>query len=293
MNIIEPSALERMYREWIRPYIGTCKDKHLNIDGKTICGVERNGQEKVHMVSVWINEDGVTLGQTATAKKSNEKTAIPELLNDLEIAGGIVTIDAMGCEKKIAEKIVNKMADYVLAVKKNQKTMYEDMVELFPWAETDAVEKKQLDIYQKREYGHGRAVKWKVEVSHDIESFEWTKGWKDIKSLVMVETTCEYKGKESMERRYYISSLRCGAEAFLRHIRGHWGIEDSLHWVLDVQFGEDACGINAGNAPRNLSLLRKIGMTLMNAVKRPGLSYHSIQVKASLNNDFLMAMIYM
>jgi predicted transposase YbfD/YdcC len=292
INSIKAEELESVYRKWVMPYIGSCAGKQLNIDGKEVRGVEKHGEAVLNNVSVWISEEGISLGQEAVEEKSNEITAIPILLNDLEIKGSIVSIDAMGCQKNIAETIRLNGADYILALKGNQKGFYRDVVEYFEWAKKDKVEQRIIEKATGRNYEHGRITHWKAEVTYDAESFEESKEWKDIKSIIKISRIVT-NGKEPREEtRYYISSLKISAVEFMKRIRGHWSIENNLHWELDTQYGEDACRIHKGEAPRNISLLRKIVMAMAKAIKKPGLSYHSIQVKASLCDEFMMFMLY-
>jgi len=290
MGFIPPDALENIYREWVLPYIGTCKGKHVSVDGKTVRGVEKAGGDKLHEVSVWVTEDGLALGQMSTDEKSNEITAIPELLNDLDISGGIVSIDAMGCQKDIAKNILDNKADYILAMKKNQRNFHEEIEEYFPWAESNKAESRLLKTADAVDYGHGRRVRWHIVVTHCVADFPSAKEWAGIQSIIMIVTRRMCKGKESVEKRYYISSLKCSAQDFLRRIREHWGIENNLHWVLDTQFGEDQCRIHERNAAENLSLLRKIAMALIKNVKDKSTSYHRIQEKCLNIPDFIFSM---
>jgi predicted transposase YbfD/YdcC len=290
ISIIKPETLEEIYREWVIPYVGSTKNQHLAVDGKTACGVGKHKGHKLHTLSVWATEHGISLGQRATDAKSNEITAIPQLLNDLDIEGGIISIDAMGCQKEIAENIRNNKADYVLAVKKNQKTLFHDAIDYFAWAETDATEARVLSHGKHKEWDHGRSSRWRAVVTKEIKWFESCKGWKDLTAIVMIEKTTEYKGKTTVERRYYISSLDVEAEKYMQLIREHWLVENSLHWVLDAEFDEDDGMIHTGNAPKNMSLIRKFAMIIMKSVKTPGLSYNRIQIMAALNNDFIASL---
>lgn len=292
IGAIKAEVLESIYREWVLPYIGGCSGKQVNIDGKEVRGVANQGEAVLNNVSVWVTEDGISLGQIAVESKSNEIKAIPILINDLDIEGSIVSIDAIGCQKAIAECIKENGAEYVIALKGNQKGFYESAKEYYDWAIKDKAEQRILSTATTRNYEHGRTTKWNAVVTNDVGSFEESKEWKGIKSIIMVTRTITNGESPREERRYYISSIKCGAEEFLQRIRRHWSIENSLHWELDTQFGEDMCRIHKGNAPRNLSLLRKIAMALMKSVKKAGLSYHSIQVKASLNDDYMISIMY-
>jgi len=290
-RMIRTEELERWYREWVRPYVGSCLNKQICVDGKTVCGVGTQEDTKLHMVSAWIREDKITFGQIKTSEKSNEITAIPELLEALEIEGGIVTIDAMGCQKKIAQTIRGKEAHYVLAVKGNQETLLNEVREYFEWALTDPIEQYVLDEYRCSSYEHGRISHWKVVTTEETGWFESKHEWKDLRTFVMVERMRTVDEKKTIERAFFISSLQADAKYLHELVRGHWGIENSLHWVLDVQFHEDACMIHKGNAPENLSLLRKIAMALLKRVKTPQVSYRRLQKRAGWDNQFASLII--
>ena len=290
-RMIQPNELERIYREWVKPYVGSCLSKQICVDGKTVCGVGKQEDIKLHIVSAWVREDKISLGQIKTSEKSNEITAIPELLKVLDIEGGVVTIDAIGCQKKIVQIIRGKEAHYVLAVKGNQETLLNEVREYFEWALSDSIEKYVLDEYRFSSYEHGRVAHWRVVTTEETVWFESKHEWVDLKTFVMVERIRIVDGKKTVERAFFVSSLQADAKDFYDLIRGHWGIENSLHWVLDVQFREDACMIHKGNAPENLSLLRKIAMTLLIRVKSPQVSYRRLQKKAGWDNQFALHII--
>ena len=222
---------------------------------------------KIHMISAWIREDGISLGQIKTEEKSNEITAIPQLLGDLDIKGSIVTIDAMGCQVDIAEKIVELEANYVLALKGNQPDLYESVTEYFKWARGDEVEMNSLLTYTYQEGEHGRITRRTVEVTNEIGWLETNREWKGLKSLICVRRKTEKKGQISEEDAYYISSVEWrSAEDAAKTVQGHWSVE-SLHWTMDVSFNEDNCQIYKGNAPQNFSVIRKIAEKLLRSEK--------------------------
>ena len=275
MERICTKRVEAMYRAWVLPYVGGCVGKQIAVDGKTICGASNNrkAQEdealgKIHMISAWIREDGISLGQIKTEEKSNEITAIPQLLGDLDIKGSTVTIDAMGCQTDIAEKIVELEANYVLALKGNQPDFYESVTEYFKWARGDEVEKKSLLTYTYQEGEHGRITRRTVEVTNEIDWLETNREWKGLKSLICIRRKTEKKGQVSEEDAYYISSVEWqSAEDAAKIVQGHWSIENSLHWTMDVSFNEDNCQIYKGNAPQNFSVIRKIAEKLLRSEK--------------------------
>jgi len=288
---IKPKALEGVYRQWVDPYIGSCIRKHVSIDGKTVCGVKRGGDPSLHIISAWVREDGISLGQVKVDDKSNEITAIPKLIEELDVSGGVVSTDAMGCQRKIAEAIIANEANYVLAVKENQPILHEEIREYFQWATADPIEKRSLQVYEKEEHTHGRTASWRVTVTTDILWFESKKDWKCLRSFIMVERTRIVKGVTSLETAYYISSLEPTAQEAFSYVRGHWSVENQLHWILDVAFHEDRCNIHAGNAPQNLSLLRKMALTCLKKDYTLKASIPRKQKRAARHNDYAFSLI--
>ena len=197
------------------------------------------------MVSAWVREDKISLGQLKVEEKTNEIVAIPLLLDSMNVAGSVITIDAMGCQKEIAKKIVEKQASYLLAVKLNHPTLYEEISEYFDWALKNPTEKSQLSIWESpKELEHNRNCIWRAYVTNEVEWFQSKEDWAEIKSFVMVERIKTGSGGTSVEKAYYISNLDADAQTMLRYSRGHWSIENQLHWRLDVQFGEDKSPIH-------------------------------------------------
>lgn len=288
-SLLEPQSVERVYREWITPYIGTCINKQISIDGKTVRGVAKGSGEisNLHVVSAWVKEDGVCFGQLRTEEKSNEITAIPLLIDSLDIRGGTVTIDAMGCQKAIAAKIIEKEANYVLAVKANQPTLMSEMKEYFAWAQKDTIESRQLAVYQEDERTRDRRVIRQTTASSEISWFEDRQEWAGLRTFVQIEQQTITPHGATKEERLYISSLQANAVDFSRLTRGHWSIENSLHWVLDTSFHEDASLVHTGHAPENFSILRKLAMTLLKKAGSPKVSIRRKQKIASYSDDFL------
>jgi predicted transposase YbfD/YdcC len=272
MTRILPQRLEEAYRQWVLPYVGGCIGKHIAIDGKTICTAsnyrlsnEETPEGKLHIISAWVREDGISLGQIKTDEKSNEITAIPKMLDTLDVKGAVVTIDAMGCQVDIAEKIIDREANYLLALKKNQLNLYESVEEYFKWARTEPIEKKQLKEYSYEEHEHGRHVYRTVEVCNDVSWIETVREWKRLSSIVCVTRKGEREGRQTEETAYYISSREWEADEVAKHIQGHWTIENNLHWSLDVAFNEDSSKIHLGYSAENLSVIRKIAQKLLKA----------------------------
>ena len=288
---IKPTELEEAYRQWVLPYVGGCLKKQISLDGKTIRGAsnKRGPESKIHIVSAWVHDDGISLGQIKTDEKSNEITAIPQLLTVLDIKGGVVTIDAMGCQKTIAKEIVAREASYILAVKMNQPTLYEEMKTYFEWAVHDETERKNIDRYKKLDKDRGRICSRRVTSTTDIVWFESKDEWPDLRTMVMLERRTTVKDKVTEEKQYFISNMEISAEEFCRLIREHWSIENKLHWVLDATFHEDQSLISNKNSPENLSILRKIGMALLK--KNPkATSLRRKQKIAGWDNSFMTSL---
>lgn len=294
MTRILPQRLEEAYRQWVLPYVGGCIGKHIAIDGKTICTAsnyrlsnEETPEGKLHIISAWVREDGISLGQIKTDEKSNEITAIPKMLDTLDVKGAVVTIDAMGCQVDIAEKIIDREANYLLALKKNQLNLYESVEEYFKWARTEPIEKKQLKEYSYEEHEHGRHVYRTVEVCNDVSWIETVREWKRLSSIVCVTRKGEREGRQTEETAYYISSREWEADEVAKHIQGHWTIENNLHWSLDAAFNEDSSKIHLGYSAENLSVIRKIAQKLLKAETTfKGGSIRRKARRAALLNDY-------
>ena len=239
-------------------------NRMVAIDGKTLRGSydRGGGRAAIHMVSAWAGENKLSLGQVVVAEKSNEITAIPELLQLLEISGALVTIDAMGCQREIAERIRDGGGDYVLAVKQNQPTLYERVEEAISAAlEEDA---ENLDEHQTVEKGHGRQESRTYAIVAAPEGVDPEKLWRDLSAVgIAISERVDSQGRASMETRYYILSRLITVQEFAAAVRGHWGIENNLHWQLDVSFREDECRVCRDHAPANLSVIRRFALGLL------------------------------
>lgn len=276
MGLVSPEVLQQLYGKWqelLNRNEGEALRKLICIDGKTMRANKRKEGKPCHIVSAWSREDGFCLGQKAVDEKSNEITAIPELLDKIQVKGQIVTIDAMGTQKAIAEKIRRKRADYVLALKGNQNGLYEDVKLYFD------DEKAKQDIREKKDYSctvekaHGQLEKREYYQTEDIGCLQQKKEWKGIKSIGMEEKTIRDEKGERKEYRYYISSLAGDIETFRRAVRGHWSIE-SMHWHLDVTFHEDANTTLDKQAAQNQNIIRKWSLSILKMIElmKPGLS---------------------
>jgi predicted transposase YbfD/YdcC len=238
------------------------------------------------MVSAWANSNCLVLGQRRVDEKSNEITAIPKLLDALELSGTVVTIDAMGCQRTIAEKIVAKKADYILAVKENQGNLFAEIKDSFQMLAADAV---ALEI----DYGHGRIEQRRCSAIADLSLVEKAAEWASLQGLVRIESERHHKatGKIETEIRYYITSLAPNAERLNGSIRQHWGIENKLHWVLDMGFNEDQDRKRAGYAAQNFSVLNRIALNLLKQDKTSKRGVHGKRLKAGWDNDYLLHLL--
>lgn len=269
-GMLAPDTLEEAFRRWIAAVARLTKGEVVAIDGKTLRRSFRKADRTafVHMVSAWSAGNRMVLGQVKTDDKSNEITAIPRLVELLQLKGCLVTIDAMGCQKEIAEKIVERKADYMLAVKDNQPTLATAVSAIFEEARRDPDFPAPANHHTTAEKGHGRTEvrqSWTIDI--DPECGAPFDEWTNLRSIVQIETQRTVDGKTSTERRQYITSRsKISAKAALAASRSHWGIENQLHWVLDVAFREDDCRVRAGYAAENFSVIRRIALNLLKAV---------------------------
>lgn len=278
---------ERLFLEWaegLKP--DGSAEKVIAIDGKTVRG-SRDGYHDnpaIHLVHAWSVENGICLGQRKTRDKSNEITAIPELLDMLCLDGAIITIDAMGTQTAIAEKIVGSGADYILALKGNQGTLLQD-------AELMEKEARPISMSEEVDKGHGRVETRTCKVYEPTEWIRQNHPWKGLRSIVRIDAVRwnAISGEESAETRWYISSLGRDAD-FIRHIRSHWAVENSLHWVLDMSFGEDRQRKRAGMAAENFALVRKFSLNLLKRDKGKG-SLVTKRLKAGWSIDYLFSLL--
>jgi len=261
---LDPGAFERCLLSRLQAAQEVTDHRLIAIDGKALRGSydRRDGKAAVHMVSAWASENKLSLGQVVVDEKSNEITAIPELLRLLDVSGALVTIDAMGCQKEIADLIREGKGDYVLAVKQNQPTLYEQVEEAVgAGLEQDA---SDLDEHQTVEVGHGRQETRTYVVCPAPETVDPDGAWRDLSAVGMAITeSTDAQGRCRLEVRYYILSALLSAARFAGAVRGHWSIENNLHWQLDVSFREDQCRVRTDNAPANLSVIRRFALGLL------------------------------
>lgn len=285
---IDPDQFEACFVQWVSTLAQLNPKEVIAIDGKSIRGAKANGlKSPFHMVSAWANENNLVLGQVKVSEKSNEITAIPKLLEVLTIEESIVTIDAMGCQTEIAKIIIDKKADYILAVKENQKQLHQEIEDEFKFG-------KKVEAHLSEDLGHGRVETRKCSVITDFQFIEDNKKWKNLNSIIKIESTREFKNSNKATEkavRYYISSLIAEPRDFQNAIRSHWGIENKLHWTLDVAFGEDASRKRKGNAPQNFSILNKIALNLLKNEKSLNIGVKSRRMKAGWDNAYLVKVL--
>lgn len=265
---LDSVQFERCFKEWVATVNEVLEGQVVAIDGKTVRGSRDGtvGKSAIHLVSAWASANRLILGQVKVADRSNEITAIPELLNTLDVSGCTVTIDAMGCHKEIAKEITEKGADYILALKQNQRQLYDDVTDTFDQLRQSEFSQIDHGFCETLEKGHGRIEKrrcWAVSdpahIDYVNEAGEWTK----LRSLAMVESERTENGETATQTRYYVSSLPSDARRLLSGVRTHWGIENSVHWVLDVAFGEDDSRVRTGNSAENFSILRRMALNML------------------------------
>ena len=253
--MINPKEMEACFVSWVNSVSKQLKGEIVSIDGKTLRGSKDSGSKAIHMVSAWANKSRLVLGQVKTDEKSNEITAIPDLLSLLELKGCIVTIDAMGCQKDIAKQIVKAEADYVFGLKGNQSSLHDDVKLYF---ETETVKTTTIT----REKGHGRIETREYRLETEIDWLHQKPKWAGLNAIGAVKSSVWKDDALHEETRYFITSLT-DVKAFAKAVRGHWGIENSLHWVLDVAFNEDNCRMRKDNSGENFAVIRHIALNLL------------------------------
>lgn len=293
---LKPEQFETSFLRWVQAVMGASGGKVVAIDGKTLrrSHDRRLGKSAIHLVSAWASANHLLLGQVKVDEKSNEITAIPALLEMLTLGGATVTIDALGTQTAIARAIVDQGADYVLAVKENQGHLYEDVVATFQEAEARQFEHVPHTYAETINKGHGRVEIrecWVIERLDYIEALRTAEDWAALRSLILVRAERRLGEQVSVERRYFISSRPDPAERQLAVIRSHWGIENELHWCLDVAFGEDGSRIRKGDGAQNFSFLRRLALTLLKREKTAKIGLKAKRHKAGWDNDYLLTVL--
>jgi len=293
---LDPQQLQDCFLKWINSLFEFTGGEIIAIDGKTL----RHSYDKasnrpaIHMVNAWACRNNLVLGQLKTSEKSNEINAIPELLKALDLKDNIVTIDAMGCQKKIAKQIVDQGGDYVLNLKGNQSNLHEEVKTFIEsYIDKNKLQKTIFDKYEVVDGNHGRIESRRYWITEDISWLSQIKVWKGLKSIGMVEyeSVAKSTGEIEIERRYFIASLKASAKPFSEAVRIHWGIENGLHWCLDVGFNEDACRVRKDNAPENFAVIRQIALNLLKQEKTAKTGIKNKRLMAGWDHDYLAKLL--
>lgn len=263
------------------------------MDGKTLRGSRdrANGHKAIHMVSAWASSSSLVLGQLKTDGKSNEITAIPKLLDLLEIKGCVVSIDAMGCQTKIAKKIIEKQADWVFCLKGNQSTFHEDVKAHFGSLDLEQLRQDPRVFLETHDQGHGRRETRRYDYLTDHPLTSYAESWSGFQGIGLVESLRDNGQKVTLERRYFIATLSRGVNAFANAVRSHWGIENSLHWVLDVSFSEDANRTRQGHAAENFAILRHIALNILRKDTTSKKSINLRRLRAGWDTAYLQQLL--
>lgn len=293
---LDADEFQSGFMAWVEQVNTVMQGQLIAIDGKTLCGSgdKYMGKRAIHMVSAWASSNRLILGQIKVDAKSNEITAIPELLQMLDIRGCIVSIDAMGCQTNIAQTIVDGAGHYVLSVKKNQGLLYEDIQDLFAGAVEVTFQDVPHDYAKTVEKDHGRLEIrecWTIDMPEYLAHLRTAAKWPHLNTVVMVKRQRQVALTTTSEIAYYISDLPNQARPILDATRSHWGIENSLHWVLDVAFHEDSSRVRKDNSPQNLAVLRHIALNLLKHETSAKVGIHAKRLKAAWDESFLLKVL--
>ena len=293
---IDAEQFQVCFASWVQAVFHATKGQVIAVDGKQArrSHDRANGKHAIHVISAWATANHLVLGQRKVDEKSNEITAIPELLRLLDVSGCIVTIDAMGCQTEIAEQIIDQEADYVLTVKENQGHLYEDIDLFFQLAHQNDFQKVNYTFDRTVNKGHGRIEPrqcWAISGEDSLQFLRDHEQWKGLRTIAKVNSQRQVESKITIETRYYISSLPNDAKKILQAARSHRGVENSLHWVLDVAMGEDDSRIRKDNAPENMAALRRIALNLLKQEKTLKRGIQGKRLKAALSPDYLLKVL--
>ncbi len=282
---MNPKEFQKAFLKWVEA-VQTVTKGIVAIDGKTLRRSHEKNKSPLHLVSAWALENKMVLGQVKTREKSNEITAIPELLQVLELEGCIVTIDAMGCQKDIVRTIIDKGADYVLGLKGNQGALHDDVKLYFEDCLTSGFKDIEYDYHETIDGDHGR-IETRRYWSTSADWMQDRALWKNLSSIVMTQRERSIDGATSMETSYYVTSLKSDAKTVAHAVRGHWGIENNLHWVLDIAFREDESRIRKDHAPANFAIIRHMALNLLRKETSVRRGIRAKRLKAGWDTDYL------
>ena len=293
---LDSEAFVACFMKWTQALQTVTAGQVIAIDGKTLRrSYDRTaGKEAIHVVSAWSAQNGLVLGQLKTDAKSNEITAIPALLRLLDLSGCTVTIDAIGTQRKIAQQILSQGADYVLAVKDNQPKLHQKVQEYLAYAQETAFRDVDHDVYEVSEKGHGRVETRRYTLLREpwyLKNLNFDRRWPGLNAIGMVQAERRIGEEVSRETRYYITSLSGDARSFGQAVRWHWGIENQVHWVLDVSFGEDDARARVGNSAQNLAVLRRLALNLLRNEKTSKRSVNGKRLLAGWDQDYLFRVL--
>jgi predicted transposase YbfD/YdcC len=286
---LDPAEFQRGFLGWIEALHEATERQVVAIDGKALRRPfdRAKGKSALHMVHAWATANHLLLGQVAVDEKSNEITAIPKLLKMLEISGATVTVDAMGCQKEVARTTRGREADYVLALKANHENLFEQVMAFWDGAYGRGMKGPDIAYHREWSEGHGRTEARRCRATSDLDWLSGREDWEGLRSVVMVEAERFIGDSLSAETRYYLGSLPNDAELLNDAVRSHWGVENSLHWVLDVTFDEDRSRIKKENAPENFGLLRRLALCLLKKGSTSKRSIKGKRLRASWDEGYL------
>lgn len=288
LKFLDTDAFADSLYRWSKEILSTFNEEYtqINIDGKVLRATAKSGHKKsgLCLLSAWVSDHKLMLGQQKVDSKSNEKTAVPDLLNSLDLKDSLVTIDAIACDVKNADIIISKQEHYILALKKNNKHIYQQVSERFAQIKTQLPKNEHID------FGNGRIETRTCYVEKDLTLYDDLVPWNHLKSIIVIESKREIKDKISFETRFYLSDLILNPKEFNQYIRNHWSIENKLHWQLDVTFREDLQRTQTGNAPENLAIVRKLSLQLLNKITDKE-SIKSRRKLAGWNDQYLIEML--
>ena len=293
---LDPDEFERSFLAWVQAIAALTRGEIIAIDGKRLRRSHDHtlGKHAIHMVSAWASTNHLVLGQVKVDEKSNEITAIPELLNVLALHGCIVTLDAMGCQSEIADLIVTKGADYMLALKGNHGHLLDDVTDIFQTAQAAHFKDVRYDHAKTTDKNHGRVEirrGWTISDPTELQYLRDRKAWPHLRTLVMVQAERRIGRTRTTETRYYLSSLAAPAARCLEIVRTHWGIENELHWVLDIAFREDECRIRKGHGAQNFATLRHLALNLLKREQTANVGMKAKRLKAGWSQDYLLKVL--
>ena len=293
---LDPAAVEHRFLQWVHTTLRPDADQVIAVDGKTLRRSHDRGQgrEALHLISAWATETGVALGQVRVADHENEIVALPALLDQVVVAGAVVTLDAMGCQREVARTIVERKGAYVLALKGNQPALHEAVTLLFAEERETPQPGTTLDRAELLEKGHGRLERrtcWATDDPAVITYLDPDARWPGLRSLAMVLAERLVGSARSQETRYYLSSLPADALRLNQIVRTHWRIENELHWVLDVVFAEDQSRVRRGYADQNLALVRRIALSLLKRDVTTNAGMKTKRLRAACDDSYLLSLL--